>query len=87
MVIFSVAMFLKLSDRLCIDTQMSDVSTVVSSSDDKCIVVPLEDSVRRTNDQTKNRGEFFATEETCTCAEPLVVMLPVATSRVRFGRL
>ena len=56
-------MFLKLAQRWHTDGTMSDVSTVVSATDDKCIVVPLEDSVRLTDDQTIYRGEFFASED------------------------
>ena len=76
-------MFLKLVDRWFVDTAMSEASTVVSASDDKSIVVPLEDSVRLTREQSIYRGEFFASEESSTCRKLLVVLLPVATSRVR----
>ena len=51
--------------------------------DDKSIVVPLEDGVRLTREQSIYRGEFFAFEASSTCREPLVVLLPEATSRVR----
>ena len=78
----SVAMFLKLITRWTIDTLMS-MSTTVSAKDDKCIVVPLEDSVRLTPDKTIYRGEFFASEESTSSSEPLVVLFPVALARVR----
>ena len=74
-------MFLKLSDRWRLDALT--MSTNQTSPDDKCIVIPLEDSVRLTPDQTIYRGEFFASEESTSSTEPLVVLFPVALSRVR----
>ena len=59
------------------------MSTNQTNPDDKCIVIPLEDSVRLTPDQVIYRGEFFASEESTSSTEPLVVLLPVALNRVR----
>ena len=78
----SVAMFLSLAQRWRLDQDMSEVSTNPGTND-RCIIVPLEDSVRLTPKQAVYRGEFFTSEETCTCNQPLVILLPVATSRVR----
>ena len=78
----SEATFLSLAQRWRLDQDMSEVSTN-PGTDDRCIIVPLEDSVRLTPEQAIYRGEFFASEENCTCNQPLVMLLPVATSRVR----
>ena len=78
----SIAMFLSLPQRWRLDQDISEVSTN-PGTDDRCMIVPLEDSVRFTPEQAISRGEFFASEETCTCNQPLVILLPVATSRVR----
>ena len=74
-------MFLKLRARWRLDSLT--MSTNETTNDDKCIVVPLEDSVRLTPDQMIYRGEFFASEESTSSSEPLVVLFPVALSRVR----
>ena len=74
-------MFRKLRARWRLDSLT--MSTNEITNDDKCIVVPLEDSVRLTPDQMIKRGEFFASEESTSSSEPLVVLFPVALSRVR----
>ena len=75
-------MFLSLAQRWRLDQDMSEVSTCPGTND-RCIFVPLEDSVRLTPEQAIYRSEFFASEEICTCNQPLVILLPAATSRVR----
>ena len=47
--------------------------------------MPLEDSVRLTPYQTIYRGDFFASEESTSSSEPLVVLFPVALARVRLA--
>ena len=62
---------------------MSETTSTTLGADNSCIVLQLKDSVRLTSEQVIFRGEFFATEETSVCSLPLLIMLPVATSRVR----
>ena len=76
-------MFLSLVQRWSLGQEMSETPSTTLGADDSCIVVPLEDSVRLTREHLIFRGEFFATEETSVCSQPLLIMLPVATSRVR----
>ena len=79
-------MFLKLIARWRLDS-LTTMLTTMSTNDDKCIVVPLEDSVRLTPDQTIYRGELFASEESTSSSEALVVLFPVALSASEVGVL
>ena len=48
-----------------------------------CVFLPLEESVRLTDDQVIYRGEFIPTVQNERPDACLMVLLPVAASRVR----
>ena len=53
------------------------------SSENPCVFLPLEESVRLTDDQTIYRGEFLPTVQPSKPDAALMVLLPVAAARVR----
>ena len=52
-------------------------------AENPCVFLPLEESVRLTDDQTIYRGEFVPTVQSSRPNGVLMVLLPVATCRVR----
>ena len=48
-----------------------------------CVFLPLEESVRLTDDQVIYRGEFIPTVKNARPDAALMVLLPVAACRVR----
>ena len=64
------------------DTDIAGGDAAAGPSGDRVVILHLEESLRLTDDQCICRGEFFATDESAGCEEPLVIMLPVETNRV-----
>ena len=52
-------------------------------AENPCVFLPLEESVRLTDDQVIYRGEFIPTVHNSRPDAALMVLLPVAASRVR----
>ena len=52
-------------------------------AENPCVFLPLEESVRLTDDQVIYRGEFIPTVQSGRPNAALMVLLPVAASRVR----
>ena len=52
--------------------------------DNPCIFLPLEESCKLTEEQAIYRGEFVPTVKSARPESALMVLLPVAASRVRF---
>ena len=61
---------------------MSSVEDDVAEN--PCVFLPLEESVRLTDEQVIYRGEFIPTVSNSRPDAALMVLLPVAASRVRF---
>ena len=53
-------------------------------AENPCVFLPLEESVRLTDDQCIFRGEFVPTVQNSRPNAALMVLLPVCASRVRF---
>ena len=76
-------MFLELCSRWNMDTDIAGGDAAAGPSGDRVVILSLEESLRFTDDQCICRGEFVATDESAGCEEPLVIMLPVVSNRVR----
>ena len=53
------------------------------AGENPCVFLPLEESVRLTDDQVIYRGEFVPSLKNCRPDAALMILLPVAASRER----